>query len=256
VPQYVSVVNEQLFIPKFTDGIKMICDRKIQGLIKKCIISKTPSDKYFVSILVEKEYTEKTKTNKSVGIDLGLKDFLITSDGLKAKNHRYFKKYQRKLKLNQQHLSRKIKGSNRYNKQKLKVARIHEKISNCRADLIHKTTSNLIKNYDVIYLENLNIKGLLKNHKLSKSISDVAWYKFIEVLKYKADWNNKKVIQISRWFPSTKTCNSCGFINQNLKLKDRTWICPKCGVNHDRDLNAAKNILDEGLRINITDSSV
>jgi putative transposase len=268
VPQFFNIKNNILSIPKFREGIKMVVDRKIEGIIKHCTLSKTSTGKYFVSILVEKEYEPVQKTNKSVGIDLGLKDFLITSDGLKTKNHRYFKKYQKLLKINQQHLSRKQKDSKRREKQRLKVAKIYEKISNSRNDLIHKTTSNLIKNYDIIYLEDLNIKGMSNRCKpkqdengkylpngqsaksgLNKSINDVSWGKFIETLEYKAEWNDKQVVKINRWYPSSKTCNCCGWINQNLKLKDRTWACLKCNIILDRDLNAAKNILKEGIKI-------
>ena len=248
IPQFVKVKNGKLFIPKFK-GIKMIMERKIEGKIGKATISRTPTGKYFVSILTEKEYNPVPSTGKKVGIDLGLKDFLVLSTGSKIKNGRFLKHYEKNLKLNQKHLSRKTKGSNRYERQRIKVARIHEKISNSRMDLIHKTSLDLVKNFDVIYLEDLNIKGMVKNHKLAKSISDVSWGKFIEVLTYKALWSEKEVIHINRFFPSSKTCNSCGWINNSLTLKDRSWIC-KCGKELDRDLNAAKNILNEGLRLN------
>ncbi len=248
IPQNVKAIDDFLIIPKFK-GIKMIMEREIKGEIKKATISRTPTGKYFVSILTEKEYNPVPSTGKKVGIDLGLKDFLVLSTGSKIKNGRFLKHYEKNLKLNQKHLSRKTKGSNRYERQRLKVARIHEKISNSRMDLIHKTSLDLVKNFDVIYLEDLNIKGMVKNHKLAKSISDVSWGKFIEVLTYKALWNDKEVIHIDRFFPSSKTCNSCGWINSSLTLKDRSWKC-KCGLEVDRDLNAAKNILNEGLRLN------
>ncbi len=268
IPQYTKIKNELLLIPKFREGIKMILNRKIEGIIKHSSISKTPTGKYFVSILVEKEYNPVQKTNKTVGIDLGLKDFLITSDGTRTKNHRFFKKYQKLLKINQKHLSRKQKDSKKKERQRLKVARIHEKISNSRLDLIHQTTSDLIKNYDIICLEDLNIKGMSHRCKpkqdengnylpngqsaksgLNKSILDVAWGKFVETLEYKAEWNDKKVVKISRWYPSSKTCNCCGWINQDLILKNRTWTCQKCNTVLDRDINASKNILKEGLKI-------
>ena len=215
--------------------------------LKKDTLSKTSSGKYYVSILSEIEYQPVNKTGKSVGIDLGLKDLVVMSDGSKVKNHSFIKHYQKSLALNQKHLSRKTKGSNRYDRQRLKVARIYEKITNSRMDLIHKTSLDLVKNFDVIYLEDLNIKGMVKNHKLAKSITDASWGKFIEVLTYKVLWNDKEVIHIDRFFPSSKTCNSCGWINNSLTLKDRNWKC-KCGLVVDRDLNAAKNILNEGLR--------
>lgn len=251
VPQNVKCFKNKLIIPKFLEGIEINKEREIQGAIRQCKISKTKTGKYFVSILVEREYTPVSKTNKSVGIDMGLKDFLVMSDGSKIKNHRFLKRHEKSLKTNQKSLSRKTRGSNRYERQRLKVARIHEKISNSRMDLIHKTTLNLVIKYDNIFLEDLNVKGMMKNRKLAKSIGDVAWGTFTQTLKYKAEWNDKRVIEVGRFFPSSKTCNSCGWINSNLSISDRTWKC-KCGVEVDRDLNAAKNILDEGLRIDIS----
>ena len=249
-PQFVKNDDNLLFIPKFQEGIEMIMERKIKGTIKKATITKTPTGKYFVSILTEQEYTPVNKTGLSVGIDLGLKDFLVLSNGTKIKNHRFLKHYERILKLNQQSLSRKTSKSVRYEKQRIKVARIHEKITNSRMVLIHKTTSALIKQFDTIYLEDLNVKGMMKNHKLSKAISDVAWGTFVQILDYKSKWNDKSIVHIDRFFPSSKTCSKCGWINNKLTLKDREWTCPKCGEKHDRDFNAATNILNEGYRLN------
>jgi len=269
IPQNVRYNDNKLIIPFFLEGIEMIMERKIKGIIKRANISKTPTGKYFVSILTEQEYQPLQKTNQSVGIDLGLKDFLVLSNGTKIKNHRFLKHYERILKLNQKYLSRKTKGSTRYEKQRIKVARIHEKITNSRQDLIHKTTTNLIKNFDIIYLEDLNIKGMSHRCKskqdengkylpngqssksgLNKSILDTSWGTFINILEYKVSWNDKQVIHIDRFFPSSKTCSKCGWINNGLTLKDRTWICLKCGEKHDRDFNAAINILNEGYRLN------
>ena len=256
IPQFVSVNKNKLYIPKFREeGIEMIMERQIKGNIRHCVISKTPTGKYFVSILTEMNYEPINKTGLSVGIDLGIKDFLVLSNGTKIKNHRFLKHYERILALNQKYLSRKTKQSSRYEKQRLKVARIHEKITNSRMDLIHKTTTNLIKEFDTIYLEDLNVKGMMKNHKLAKAIGDVSWGKFIDVLEYKAFWNDKYVVHIDRFFPSSKTCSNCGWINNNLTLKDRIWICPECGSVHDRDFNAAINILNEGYRKNISDGT-
>jgi putative transposase len=255
IPQNVRYDGTKLIVPKFLDGIEMIMERQIKGIIKHCNISKTPTGKYFVSILTELQYEPLQKTNQSVGIDLGIKDFLVLSNGTKIKNHRFLKHYERILALNQKYLSRKTKQSNRYEKQRLKVARIHEKITNSRMDLIHKTTTNLIKQFDTIYLEDLNVKGMMKNHKLAKAIGDVSWGKFIDILEYKSLWNDKQVIHIDRFFPSSKTCSKCGWINNQLTLKDRNWICPECGSVHDRDFNAAINILNEGYRKNISDGT-
>ena len=274
ISQNTKIKNNKIIIPKFQEGIEMNMERNVEGKIKKCSISRSSTGKYFVSILTEKDYEPIKKSNKSVGIDLGLKDFLVLSDGLKIKNHKFLKHYQRILNKNQHSLSKKVKKSNRYEKKRLRVANIYEKISNSRSDLIHKTTSMIIKNYDVIYLEDLNIKGLSKRYKpkqdengkylpngqsaksgLNKSILDVAWGQFIDTIEYKAEWNDKKVIKVDRFFPSSKTCSKCGWIKNDLKLKDRVWICPICGEKHDRDLNAAKNILNEGLRLNISDGT-
>lgn len=249
VPQAVKIENGKLRIRKFKDPIDIILHRTFSGIIKQCTISKTPTNEYFVSILVETEHKKLEKTGKSIGIDLGLKDFVITSDGYKYKNNRYTKTYQTKLKKAQQHLSRKKKGSNKYKEQKLKVARIHKKIANSRLDNLHKVSTELIKKYDVIFLEDLNIKGMMQNHKLAKHISDVSWSKFITLLTYKAEWNDKQIVKIDRFFPSSKTCNCCGYINQNLKLDMREWTCPSCNTKLDRDLNASKNILKEGYKI-------
>jgi putative transposase len=248
VPQFVKLENGKLRIPKFKEPIDIILSRSFTGTIKSCTISKTPTNEYFVSILVETEHIKLPKTGKSIGIDLGIKDFVITSDGYKYKNNRYTKTYEKSLKKHQQHLSRKTKGSNRYNKQKLKVATIYKKITNSRLDNLHKVSTELIKKYDLIILEDLNIKGMVKNHKLSKHIVDASWSKFIELLTYKAEWNDKEIVKINRFFPSSKTCNCCGYINQNLDLSIREWTCPSCHTKLDRDLNASINILKEGYK--------
>ena len=211
-------------------------------------ITKTPTGKYYVSIFTEQQVEELPKTNKQVGIDLGLKDFVITSDNKKFKNNRYTKKYAKQLKKAQQHLSRKQKCSNGFEKQKLKVAKIHEKIASCRLDTLHKVSHQLVSNYDLISIEDLNVKGMIKNHKLSKHIADASWGNFVNLLQYKCDWYGKELVKVSRFYPSSKTCNECGWIKQDLKLSDREWTCKACGVVHDRDWNASKNILKEGLK--------
>ena len=249
IPQFGVVKDGKILIPKFKDGIKANLDkREIKGKVGKMNITKTPTGKYYVSIFTEQEIEQLPKTNKKVGIDLGLKDFVITSDGIKYKNNRYTNKYSRKLKKAQQHLSRKKKGSNGFEKQKLKVAKIHEKISSCRLDTLHKVSYQLVKENDLIVVEDLNVKGMVKNPKLSKHISDVSWGNFVNLLNYKCDWYGKELVKVNRFYPSSKNCNCCGWINQNLKLSDREWNC-KCGEKHDRDLNASKNILKEGLKI-------
>ena len=248
VPQNGCVSNGLLFIPKFKDGIKIKLHRDIVGKIGKISISKTPTGKYYVSIFTEQVIKNLPKTNKQVGVDLGLKDFVITSDGEKFKNNRYTKKYAKKLKKAQQHLSRKQKGSNGFEKQKLKVAKIHEKIGSCRLDTLHKVSHKLVNEFDVIVCEDLNVKGMIKNHKLSKHIADASWGNFVTLLQYKCDWYAKELVKVNRFYPSSKTCGDCGWINQELRLSDREWTCNSCGVVHDRDINASKNILKEGLK--------
>ena len=248
IPQHCTISDGRIYIPKFKEGIKVKEHRKVKGNIKSMTISLTPSGKYYVSILSKENYKAIDKTGKVVGIDLGLKDFVITSDGRKYKNHRYLKQYEKELATAQKHLSRKQHGSNSYEKQRRKVARIYEKISNCRTDRQHKVSLDLIRNYDVICLEDLNIKGMVKNHRLAKAINDASWGQFISMLSYKAELNDKQVVKINRWYPSSKTCHHCGWVNEGLKLSDRQWVCPHCGEVVDRDVNAAKNILSEGLR--------
>jgi putative transposase len=249
IPQFGRLEENRIYIPKFKEGIKVKLDkREVKGKIGKMNITKTPTGKYYVSIFTEQIIEQLPKTNKKCGIDLGLKDFVITSDGVKFKNNRYTKKYSRELKKAQQHLSRKQKGSNGFEKQKLKVAKIHEKISSCRLDTLHKVSKELVESYDLISIEDLNVKGMIKNHKLSKHIADVSWGNFVNLLNYKCDWYGKELVKINKFYPSSKTCSSCGWINQGLKLSDRKWIC-KCGKMHDRDINASKNILKEGLKI-------
>ena len=249
VPQHVEVKDGKIYFPKFKDGIKFKQHRKIIGTIKSATVTLTPTGKYFVSILTEQVYEQYSKTNKSVGIDLGLKDFVITSDWRKYKNNRYTKKYQRKLKQAQQHLSRKQKGSRQYEKQRLKVAKIYEKISNSRMDNLHKVSTKLVKQYDIICVEDLNVKGMVKNHRLAKHIADASWGTFVQFLSYKCELNDKTLVKIGRYYPSSQSCNVCGYVNKSVKnLGVRGWTCPNCGSVHDRDVNAAKNILKEGFR--------
>ena len=248
VPQNCSLSEGRIYIPKFKEGIKVKEHRKVNGLVKQMTISLTPTGKYYVSILTKEQYETIQSTGKSVGIDLGLKDFVITSDGKKYKNHHYIKQYEKELAAAQKHLSRKQNGSNSYEKQRRKVAKIYEKISNCRLDMQHKVSIDLIRKYDIICLEDLNIKGMVKNHRLAKAISDASWGQFVSMLTYKAELNDKQVVKIDRWYPSSKTCHNCGWVNEGLKLSDRQWICPHCDEVIDRDINAAKNILSEGIR--------
>lgn len=249
VPHSASVAGGRLFIYKFTEGIKCRVHRNIKGKIGKVTITKTPSGKYFVSVFTEEEYiTSLKKTGKSVGVDMGLKDLLVTSEGETFKNNRYTRRYECKLAKAQQHLSRKKKSSRGFENQRLKVAKLHEKIANSRADYLHKCSISLVRRYDIICIEDLNVKGMGKNHRLAKSITDASWGIFVSMLIYKAEWNDKKVVKVDRYLPSSQTCNVCGYVNKDIKdLSVREWECPECHTHHDRDINAAINILHFGL---------
>lgn len=248
VPQHFKVEGNRIFIPKFKDGIKFAKSQNVKGELRNMTVSVTPSGKYYVCIMAQVEVEDLEKTNLSVGIDLGLKDFVITSDGDRYTSNKFIKKYSKKLASMQKHLSRKKKGSGSWNKQRIKVARLQEKITSCRKDKLQKVSADLIRKYDVICCEDLNVKGLLRNHHLAKSITDASWSTFVTMLEYKAKWYGKTIFKIGRFYPSSKTCHCCGYIKEDLSLSDRYYTCPNCGKLIDRDLNAAKNILSEGLR--------
>ena len=252
IPQFIEVIDNELRIPKFikTNKLQFIKHRPIKGKICSATISKNPSGKYYVSILTEQVNEEdQSNTGKSIGIDLGLKNFIITSDGNKFPNYKFKKQYQSKLTKLQKHFSRKQKDSNRREKLRIKIAKLYEKITNSREDMQHKLSTALLNKYDVICLESLAVKNMMQTHKLAYAIADVSWNSIIQKLEYKAAWKGKKIIKIDHFYPSSKTCHNCGYINQNLSLKDRTWECSKCGTVLDRDVNAAKNILTRGLTI-------
>jgi putative transposase len=252
VPQNVKVKNNKLYICKFREGIKIRGNKQIVGNIKSCTVSKSATGKYFVSILVEKEIKTLPKTGKQIGIDLGLKNFIITSENVTYENNRYTKQYERKLASSQKHLSRKKKLSKSYENQRRKVAKVHEKIRNSRKDFLHKASRKLVEENDLICVETLGVKNMVKNKRLSKAISDVSWGTFLNFLSYKAEWYGKEVIKVDKFFASSKICHHCGHKNENLKLHMREWECQNCGNHNDRDLNAAKNILKEGIRIKNT----
>ena len=249
VPQHFKVEGNKLYIPKFKEGIKLIKSKKLEGTIRNVTVTVAPSGKYYVSIMSMVDYMPLKKNNSKVGIDLGLKDLVITSDGIKYSSNRFIKKYSGRLSTAQKHLSRKKKGSGTWTRQRIKVARVQEKISDCRKDKLQKISTDLIRKYDIIFCENLNVKGMERNHHLAKSINDASWNMLVSMLQYKAEWNDKQVVKIGRYYPSSKTCHHCGYVNQDLSLSDREWTCPNCKSVLDRDVNAAQNILDEGLKI-------
>ena len=220
--------------------------------IRSATLSKTKSGNYFLSVLVElpqEEVIRFEQTNEHVGIDLGVKDFVITSDGEVFENKHFFKKQEKKIAKLQRRLSKKQKGSNNRNKQRVKIAKEFERLTNQKEAYIHSVVNELLTYYDVVFMEDLNVQGMLKNHKLAKAIAEVGFYRFKQVLTDKANNNYKQVIEVSRYYPSSKACSQCGYKNKELTLNDREWTCPVCGTHHDRDLNAAMNILIEGERI-------
>lgn len=245
----VSFDNNKIKLPKLK-WVKASIHREFEGQIKSATISQNPSGKYFVSVLVETEHIPLESTGCMIGIDLGIKDLLITSDGEKFDNIRTTKKYEDKLAKEQRKLAHKEKGSNNWNKQRIKVAKIHEKIRNTRIDNLHKISHKLVYENQIIVSEDLSVSNMVKNHNLAKAISDCGWYELTRHLQYKADWNDRQFIKIGRFVPSSQLCSSCGHQNSFTKdLSIREWICPICGETHDRDINAAKNILKEGLKL-------
>lgn len=245
----VSFKNNKIKLPKLK-WIKAKVHREFVGKIKSATISQVPSGKYFVSVLVETEHIPMESIGCAIGFDLGIKDLLITSDGEKKENPKHIKKYEDKLAKEQRKLSHKKKGSNNWNKQRIKVARIHEKIHNTRIDNLHKISHELVSENQVIVSEDLAVSNMIKNHHLAKSIQDCGWSELTRQISYKSDWNNRQYIKIGRFTKSSQLCNVCGYVNTETKnLSVREWTCPQCGTVHDRDINAAINILNEGLRI-------
>ena len=254
----IRIVHNSFKLPKL-GLVKFRKSQDPKGRVLNATIRKNAGGKYFVSLLLEEEIQPLPKTNSAIGVDLGITDFAILSDGQKIDNHKFTSKMEKKLQREQRKLSRrghlaKEKGINifeakNYQKQKCKVARLHEKVMNQRSDFLNKLSTEIIKSHDIICIEDLHTKGMLRNHKLAKSISDVSWSGFVNRLQYKADWYGRKVIKVDPWFPSSQICSACGHKDGKKPLNIREWTCPVCAARHDRDINASKNILTEGLRI-------
>ena len=246
----IQVLEKHIKLPKL-GLVKCKVSKQVEGRILNATISQNPSGKYFVSVCcTDVEIEPLPSTGAVVGIDMGLHDFAITSDGTKHPNHKHLRKSEESLAKLQRQLSRKTSGSNRRNKARIKVARLHERVANQRIDTLHKLSAQLIREYDIICIEDLAPKNMVKNHKMAKSISDASWGEFRRQLEYKANWYGKYISPVDRFFPSSQLCSACGFKWSGTKDQSvRKWACPECGAEHDRDLNAATNILNEGLRL-------
>ena len=245
----IATNNRYISIPK-CQRIRIKMHRDFEGTIKSITVSMTTDNKYYMSLLVEEENKPKKPTDGMIGLDLGIKDLIVDSNGKKYKNHKYLTKSQDKLAREQRKLSKMVKGSNNRNKQRIKVARLHKKINNQRNDYLHKLSKKIIDENQVIVLEDLKVKDMEQNNKLARNITDASWSRLVSMLTYKANWYGRTVIKVPSNYPSSQLCSICSYQNSITKsLNIRKWVCPECGTVHDRDINAAKNILSKGIEI-------
>ena len=247
IPQSIEIKNNKLYIPKFKEGIKIKLHRTIEGVIRNATITKNCSGQYHACISVQRNINKDKDNDKTIGIDLGIKTLATCSDGTIFKNIKPYISLEKRRKLLAKNLSRTIKQSKGREKARIKLAKLDNKIHNIRQDHLHKISHKIVSENQTIIMENLNINGMMKNRKLSKSIQDCSLSELVRQIKYKSTWHGREFIQVSRWFPSSKTCNKCSYINDNLTLNDREWECPRCKILLDRDLNASLNIKQQGL---------
>jgi putative transposase len=244
----IRIERNKIKLPKL-GWIKFRNSRNFSGRIVSCTITKTNTDKYFISVLIEEEIQQLPPTDKVISFDLGIKYYIVTSEGEIVENPKTLYKYERKLAKLQRKLAKKQKGSNRYKKHAKKIAKLHEKIRNIRTDFLQKLSTRIIQENQLIISEDLNVKGMVQNHRLAKAINDVSWSKFARMIEYKVNWYGRTYHKINRFYASSQTCNVCGYKNVDTKdLNVRKWVCPECGTKHDRDNNAAINILKQGLK--------